>query len=62
MIGVLGLLAFSDSTRVALIVGAVWLALLSGVYVLWARPRGARADLSEASGQAAEEPVSAAQG
>ncbi|MFJ5156184.1 amino acid permease [Streptomyces sp. NPDC088353] len=62
MIGVLGLLAFSDSTRVALVVGAVWLALLSGVYVLWARPRGAREDLSEASEQAAEEPVSAARG
>ncbi|MEV7236449.1 amino acid permease [Streptomyces sp. NPDC051020] len=61
MIGVLGLLAFSDSTRVALIVGAVWLALLSGVYFLWARPRGARTDLAEASEQAAEEPVPAAQ-
>ncbi|MGW1005545.1 amino acid permease [Streptomyces sp. NPDC002520] len=61
MVGVLVLLAFSDSTRVALIVGAVWLALLSGVYVLWARPRGARADLAEASEEAAEEPVPAAQ-
>lgn len=41
MAGVLVLLAFSGSTRIALVVGAVWLALLTGVYLLRVRP-GAR--------------------
>jgi histidine transporter len=32
------LLGFHESTRVALVVGAVWLALLAGVHALWVRP------------------------
>ncbi|WP_237519049.1 hypothetical protein [Streptomyces sp. SID5910] len=39
MAGVMVLLAFDGSTRVALVVGAVWLALLGGVHALWVRPR-----------------------
>ncbi|MGI5471347.1 amino acid permease [Streptomyces sp. CA-132043] len=41
MTAVLVLLAFSASTRIALIVGAVWLVLLSVVHFLWLRPRSA---------------------
>lgn len=36
---VLVLLAFSADTRIALVVGAVWLALLGALYGLWLRPR-----------------------
>ncbi|MER6983215.1 amino acid permease [Streptomyces carpinensis] len=39
MATVMVLLGFSASTRVALVVGVVWLALLAGVYALWVRPR-----------------------
>ncbi|MFC6067178.1 amino acid permease [Streptomyces ochraceiscleroticus] len=39
MAAVMVLLAFSESTRIALIVGAVWLVLLSVVHFLWVRPR-----------------------
>ncbi|MGW1253762.1 amino acid permease [Streptomyces sp. NPDC002513] len=39
MTAVLVLLGFQESTRVALVVGAVWLALLASVYALWVRPR-----------------------
>ncbi len=39
MAAIMVLLGFHDSTRVALIVGAVWLALLAGVHALWVRPR-----------------------
>ncbi|NEY33341.1 amino acid permease [Streptomyces sp. PRKS01-65] len=39
MAAVMVLLGFHESTRVALIVGAVWLALLAGVHALWVRPR-----------------------
>ncbi|WP_327665542.1 amino acid permease [Streptomyces sp. NBC_00498] len=39
MVAVLVLLGFHESTRVALEVGAVWLALLTVVYVLWVRHR-----------------------
>ncbi|MCB5906673.1 amino acid permease [Streptomyces pinistramenti] len=41
MVGVMVLLAFSASTRIALIVGAVWLALLSVVHLIWIRPQNA---------------------
>ncbi|WP_240979243.1 amino acid permease [Streptomyces sp. HNM0574] len=39
MVGVFVVLGIYESTRVALVVGAVWLALLSAVYFLWLRPR-----------------------
>ncbi|MFG3157936.1 amino acid permease [Streptomyces sp. NPDC048219] len=39
MAAVMVLLAFDSSTRIALVVGAVWLALLGGVHALWVRPR-----------------------
>ncbi|MCX5536378.1 amino acid permease [Streptomyces sp. NBC_00006] len=39
MVAVLVLLGFHESTRVALEVGAVWLVLLTVVYVLWVRHR-----------------------
>jgi histidine transporter len=39
MAAVMVLLGFHESTRVALVVGAVWLALLAGVHALWVRPR-----------------------
>ncbi|WP_274912710.1 amino acid permease [Streptomyces sp. WZ-12] len=39
MVAVMVLLAFSGDTRIALVVGAVWLVLLGGVYALWVRPR-----------------------
>jgi histidine transporter len=38
MAAVMVLLGFHESTRVALVVGAVWLALLAGVHALWVRP------------------------
>ncbi|POX36062.1 proline-specific permease ProY [Streptomyces sp. Ru73] len=47
MTGVLVLLAFSASTRIALIVGAVWLALLSVVHMVWLRPRSAASGVAE---------------
>ncbi|MFC9463122.1 proline-specific permease ProY, partial [Streptomyces sp. NPDC056983] len=43
MVCVVVLLAFSDSTRIALVVGGVWLALMTCVYYLWLRPRARRA-------------------
>ncbi|MFG2226834.1 amino acid permease [Streptomyces sp. NPDC048644] len=43
MVGITALLAFSASTRIALIVGAVWLALLAVVHLIWIRPRNATA-------------------
>ncbi len=53
MAAVTVLLAFSASTRVALIVGAVWLALLAVVHRLWLRPReAARAATPDAAGPA----------
>ncbi|MBD0422623.1 amino acid permease [Streptomyces sp. TRM S81-3] len=39
MAGVMVLLGFHENTRVALVVGAVWLALLAGVHALWVGPR-----------------------
>ncbi|MFF8449928.1 amino acid permease [Streptomyces leeuwenhoekii] len=39
MAAVMVLLGFHESTRVALVVGAVWLALLAGVHALRVRPR-----------------------
>ncbi|MFF9455729.1 amino acid permease [Streptomyces flaveolus] len=39
MAAVMVLLAFDGSTRIALVVGAVWLALLAGVHALRVRPR-----------------------
>ncbi len=36
---VCGVLAYFPDTRVAIIVGAVWLALLAGAYRVWVRPR-----------------------
>ncbi|WP_052868633.1 amino acid permease [Streptomyces niger] len=47
MAAVMVLLAFSTETRVALIVGAVWLALLSVVHFLWLRPRSAASGVAE---------------
>ncbi|MFI7101041.1 amino acid permease [Streptomyces sp. NPDC050161] len=43
MVGITVLLAFSASTRIALIVGAVWLALLAVVHLIWIRPRNTTA-------------------
>ncbi|WP_223281269.1 amino acid permease [Streptomyces antnestii] len=51
MVGVLVLLAFSSDTRVALLVGVVWLALLSGLYYLWGRPRKPGAGLTQEASQ-----------
>ncbi|MFF2503903.1 amino acid permease [Streptomyces sp. NPDC058067] len=51
MVGVLVLLAFSSDTRVALLVGVVWLALLSGLYYLWGRPRKPGAGLTQEAPQ-----------
>ncbi|MFJ8542486.1 amino acid permease [Streptomyces sp. NPDC093586] len=51
MAAVMVLLAFDGSTRIALVVGAVWLALLGGVHALWIRPR-----------QPGPQPVSATEG
>ncbi|MFD4263803.1 amino acid permease [Streptomyces sp. NPDC058534] len=39
MAAVMVLLGFHEGTRIALVVGAVWLALLAGVYTLCVRPR-----------------------
>ncbi|MFE2375457.1 amino acid permease [Streptomyces sp. NPDC059398] len=39
MAGVLVVLGFYGSTRVALVVGVVWLALLAGIHTLWVGPR-----------------------
>lgn len=39
---VCGVLAYFPDTRVAIIVGAVWLALLTAAYLRWVRPREAR--------------------
>ncbi|MET7517434.1 hypothetical protein ABZS88_28880 [Streptomyces sp. NPDC005480] len=47
MVGVVVLLAFSDSTRIALLVGGVWLALMTCVYYLWLRPRARRAAVAD---------------
>ncbi|MFF9126388.1 amino acid permease [Streptomyces sp. NPDC014889] len=62
MAGVLVLLAFSGSTRIALVVGAVWLAFLSGVYYLRGRPRTPRPGLGEDPGQAPAHTVPAVRG
>jgi hypothetical protein len=45
------LLAFSDSTRIALLVGGVWLALMTCVYYLWLRPRARRAAVADTAPQ-----------
>lgn len=50
MVGVTVLLAFSDSTRIALIVGAVWLALLTAIHLIWIRPRLGAAETGESTG------------
>ncbi|GHB27979.1 hypothetical protein GCM10010377_17610 [Streptomyces viridiviolaceus] len=39
MAAVMELLGFQESTRIALVVGVVWLALLAVVHVLWVRRR-----------------------
>ncbi|MGW0813093.1 amino acid permease [Streptomyces viridiviolaceus] len=39
MAAVMALLGFQESTRIALVVGVVWLALLAVVHVLWVRRR-----------------------
>ncbi|WP_223178738.1 amino acid permease [Streptomyces boluensis] len=49
MAAVLVLLAFAESTRIALVVGAVWLALLGAVYALWLR-KGPKAPHEQMSG------------
>ncbi|MFI8763985.1 hypothetical protein ACIGN6_03590 [Streptomyces sp. NPDC053792] len=54
MVAVLVLLAFSADTRIALIVGAVWLALFAGVHHLRGRPRGARRDAAAGTGRPAD--------
>ncbi|WOX25853.1 amino acid permease [Streptomyces solicathayae] len=59
MVAVLVLLAFSGDTRIALIVGAGWLALLSGVYVLWGRPRTPVAGPAGQAERAEAEPAGA---
>ncbi|MFD0488169.1 amino acid permease [Saccharopolyspora spinosporotrichia] len=41
MLGVFVLLAFGEDTRVALVVGVVWLLLLAVVHWIWVRPRNA---------------------
>ncbi|MEV8569087.1 amino acid permease [Streptomyces sp. NPDC051322] len=56
MAGVMVLLAFSGETRVALVVGAVWLALLWGLYALCVRPRDAASRAGGPETPAAEEP------
>ncbi|MFE7711590.1 amino acid permease [Streptomyces sp. NPDC057486] len=48
MAGVVALLAFSDSTRIALVVGALWLALMTGAYYLCMRRRPPGAETLEA--------------
>ncbi|MBZ4018828.1 amino acid permease [Streptomyces purpurogeneiscleroticus] len=60
MAAVVVLLAFSADTRIALIVGAVWLALLSVVHFLWLRPRnGVAAATDSPQENPAEAPVPA---
>lgn len=59
MVGVLALLAFSADTRIALVVGAVWLALLSVVFFLWARPRGAAPEPAGRAERAEDGPTEA---
>lgn len=59
MIGIMIVLGFYDSTRIALVVGVVWLALLTGVHHLWMRPRRPRPEPPTAA-EAEREAVPAA--
>ncbi|UDL97627.1 amino acid permease [Streptomyces longhuiensis] len=59
MVCVVVLLAFSDSTRIALVVGGVWLALMTCVYYLWLRPRARRAAAADTAPQVPYENESA---
>ncbi|MFF2406162.1 hypothetical protein [Streptomyces sp. NPDC058092] len=56
MIGIVIVLGFYDSTRIALVVGVVWLALLTGVHYLWIRPGRPRPE-PPASAEAEREAV-----
>ncbi|MFJ6748039.1 MULTISPECIES: amino acid permease [unclassified Streptomyces] len=56
MAAVMVLLAFYDSTRIALVVGAVWLALLTAVHHFWVRPRTGRGSGAMAASGAEEAP------
>ncbi|MEU6659946.1 amino acid permease [Streptomyces sp. NPDC046821] len=57
MVAVLVLLAFSSDTRVALLVGVVWLALLAGIFFLWGRPRKPGAGLTQDASQTQAQPA-----
>ncbi|MFE7351627.1 amino acid permease [Streptomyces sp. NPDC057543] len=59
MIGIMIVLGFYDSTRIALVVGVVWLALLTAVHHLWMRPRRPRPEPPTAA-EAEREAVPAA--
>ncbi|KAF1018883.1 MAG: Proline-specific permease ProY [Paracidovorax wautersii] len=43
MLLVIGVLAWFEATRSAMVVGVVWLALMSAAYALWVRPQARRA-------------------
>lgn len=59
MLGVFVVLAVYDSTRVALVVGAVWLALLTVVHRFWVGPKAARTAVSGPEDDAGDLPAAA---